>query len=637
MAIFRQTLSGDSRLSINLTVSEINTTSGEKYDIQNNTSDVSYTLTLDKTGGYAYDLAKVNRCTITLNGQTVFNQLLSYDLQNVYSYTLASGVLRNIKHDDDGTKTISCSAYFDMTNNSKGTATASGTMVLATIPRTTTCPDLNGDIESSYNIPLSSAVDIFTHSLAVNFNGTYQYVNASGNLQTSEYIFPAKTQTILFTIPSSFYALFKGKSMETTMRLNTYNGNTLIGNSTGKLTLNCNAIKCSPYFEGTVQDINTTTKNLTGNANKIIKGYSTARVTLNSLRAAYSTKDTNSTITSRTIGGTSISGTTLDIPNAVSSTYVVIVENSRGFSTPLNLGSVDNLINYFTPQLNLEANRLSPTSNTITLKYSGSFFNSSFGSISNAITSFKWSYKLENASSWTDGGNITPTTSGNTITEKTVTLSGEFNYTSNYRFKIECADRLTTSSKEDDVLAGVPNHDWGKEHFEFHTNAYADKDLYVGFDDSYSGKLYVNGTEIKNTTIIDNLNSTSKTSALSANQGKILNEMIITGSKYSTQEQETNEVWIDGSKIYKKIFTGIIPTPMSGGWKTISNLDSDIIPIPPFTGTIQNPNSTETTAIPKFENTSYYASLRTYNKQLQILGDGYSGYTFTILLKYIKK
>lgn len=61
---------------------------------------------------------------------------------------------------------------------------------------------------------------------------------------------------------------------------------------------------------------------------------------------------------------------------------------------------------------------------------------------------------------------------------------------------------------------------------------------------------------------IDNLNSTSTTDALSANQGKILNDSIkntnskITSlTKYSTNEVKTGETWIDGKPIYRKTFS----------------------------------------------------------------------------------
>ena len=56
-------------------------------------------------------------------------------------------------------------------------------------------------------------------------------------------------------------------------------------------------------------------------------------------------------------------------------------------------------------------------------------------------------------------------------------------------------------------------------------------------------------------TVVDNLESESETDALSARQGKVLNEKIetLTSQKvYSTEEKATGEVWIDGKLIYQK-------------------------------------------------------------------------------------
>ena len=54
--------------------------------------------------------------------------------------------------------------------------------------------------------------------------------------------------------------------------------------------------------------------------------------------------------------------------------------------------------------------------------------------------------------------------------------------------------------------------------------------------------------------VVDNLTSTSKTNALSANQGKILNDNITNLTTYSTEEQRIG-TWIDGKPIYRKVIS----------------------------------------------------------------------------------
>ena len=56
-------------------------------------------------------------------------------------------------------------------------------------------------------------------------------------------------------------------------------------------------------------------------------------------------------------------------------------------------------------------------------------------------------------------------------------------------------------------------------------------------------------------TVVDSLTSTSTTDALSAKQGKILNDKITNTNTYSTEEVNTGKKWIDGKDIYRKVIT----------------------------------------------------------------------------------
>lgn len=62
---------------------------------------------------------------------------------------------------------------------------------------------------------------------------------------------------------------------------------------------------------------------------------------------------------------------------------------------------------------------------------------------------------------------------------------------------------------------------------------------------------------INGVTVTDTLTSTSTTDALSANQGKILNDKITNATTYSTEEINTGEKWIDGKTIYKKVIMAV--------------------------------------------------------------------------------
>ena len=94
----------------------------------------------------------------------------------------------------------------------------------------------------------------------------------------------------------------------------------------------------------------------------------------------------------------------------------------------------------------------------------------------------KWYYKEENTSEWILGGELNPTLEEDTIVEETIECGKEFDYKKNYRFKVEAIDKLSNDIKEQSVTAGIPNHDWGLEHFQHHTPVYdVDGNEFLGF------------------------------------------------------------------------------------------------------------------------------------------------------------
>lgn len=122
-----KTMSGDSRYSIKLVVEETGTSG--------NTSTISYTLTATKSSGGGYHTSNSNnQVKVTIDGEEVVNKKIAYDFRPSGSktITLASGT-KPIQHEPDGTKTIACSGYFKDSNNSLGSATASGSLALTTL------------------------------------------------------------------------------------------------------------------------------------------------------------------------------------------------------------------------------------------------------------------------------------------------------------------------------------------------------------------------------------------------------------------------------------------------------------------------------------------------------------------------
>lgn len=438
-------------------------------NVGTNKSTVNWSIQLQADAGWGFSTIG-STLVATVNGAQVYNQYAQRSCGAGQTVTWASGTTE-VTHNSDGSKKASFSCSYTQSSSASytpGNASLSGTITLTTIPRATTCPNLSGDIESTYNIALNPASSSFSHSLRVTFGSINQYVNASGNLQSAEYKFTNKN--INFTIPASFYQQISGKNGNGTLTLVTYNGNTNIGTKTGTLTAHCLESRCRPSISGTAVDVNATTIALTGNANKIVKGYSNAKLTL-TLKAATTSGDKKSTISSRSVDGTTFSGTTVTLNKVSKKDFNVTVANSRGFSTTAVI-SASELINYFSPNMNVNFYRTEQTGSNVKLTYSGTFFNQSFGSVVNELE-MAWYWKeTKNNADWTLGGTVTPTINGNNIASATIDCGDIYDYQTNYRFKLETLDKLGDGNRENDVLAGVPNHSYGKNWFQHHTKLY---------------------------------------------------------------------------------------------------------------------------------------------------------------------
>ena len=438
-------------------------------NVGTNKSTVNWSIQLQADAGWGFSTIG-STIVAVIDGKQVYNQYAQRSCNGGTTVTWASGTTE-VTHNSDGSKKASFSCSYTQSSSASytpGNASLSGTITLTTIPRATTCPNLSGDIESTYNIALNPASSSFSHSLRVTFGSINQYVNASGNLQSAEYKFTNKN--INFTIPASFYQQISGKNGNGTLTLVTYNGNTNIGTKTGTLTAHCLESRCRPSISGTAVDVNATTIALTGNANKIVKGYSNAKLTL-TLKAATTSGDKKSTISSRSVDGTTFSGTTVTLNKVSKKDFNVTVANSRGFSTTAVI-SASELINYFSPNMNVNFYRTEQTGSNVKLTYSGTFFNQSFGSVVNELE-MAWYWKeTKNNADWTLGGTVTPTINGNNIASATIDCGDIYDYQTNYRFKLETLDKLGDGNRENDVLAGVPNHSYGKNWFQHHTKLY---------------------------------------------------------------------------------------------------------------------------------------------------------------------
>lgn len=137
-------------------------------------------------------------------------------------------------------------------------------------------------------------------------------------------------------------------------------------------------------------------------------------------------------------------------------------------------------------------------------------------------------------------------------------------------------------------------------------------------------------------TVVDSLDSTSATDALSAKQGKALNEKITKSSTYSTDEQAVG-TWIDGKTIYRKVINfGILPNATS---KLVPHNISNLKNFVKIEGiAIRDDNFAQMLPLVyRGIDTEYNTSLAVTNTQISIICDNdRTNFTAYVTLEYTK-
>lgn len=168
--------------------------------------------------------AGTDDCQVTIGNVT--SKFTGRDVQTTSSpYWLGQTTIR-VPHDDNGTATPTMSIVYKMGITYSGTyvgnITGSGTITLDTIPRASGINVSNGTLGTEQTITADRKASHYTHTLTWS-SGSY-----SGTLCTKE----ANTTVWKFTPPLTLANNApNGTSVQCKFKLETYNGNTLIGSA----------------------------------------------------------------------------------------------------------------------------------------------------------------------------------------------------------------------------------------------------------------------------------------------------------------------------------------------------------------------------------------------------------------------
>lgn len=335
---------------------------------------------------------------------------------------------------------------------------------LAVDPAASIVAATDANIDSTSTVTFTRYNSSFTHTLAYKADGQSSYTTIFTKQNLTSYG---------WKVPSALYALIpNAKTIDVTLKCQTYSGSTLMGETTCKMTATAAESKCAPDITATAEDTNENTIALTGNNKKIIRYHSNVAVT------ATVTAKNNATIskTNLSCGSDTASGTSYTFADAESGTVKAKTTDSRGYSASASVGGLT-LINYTPPTVNATIQRASPTSDTINISVKGNYFSGSFGAVSNTLA-VQATYKLPEESSFAAYQSLEITIGNGTYTA-TGTLTG-LDYTKAYDIRVRASDVIhkyggalagaVYSNKT--IPKGIPVFDWGESDFQFNVPVY---------------------------------------------------------------------------------------------------------------------------------------------------------------------
>lgn len=536
-AEYTATMSNDSRYTIKLTVNDAG-----GYDAVNNTSAVNYILTATKSSGAGYynEYAR-SPVIVNINGVDVVNTKVAFDFRGSTPKTiiLASGTSGAIKHNDDGTKTINVSGTFTdgSSSGSRGTATASGTFTMVTIPRSseigviTFQDDLGGQFDiSSYASGLYTCVEIYCNSVYIKtINGVSGGINSftltSTELNTLYNSLKNYTNFEDLTINNQTYKSTQSWENILVGYCKTYSDSTKqtqIGSTSTSWggTVYLSTTNLYPTFNNfTYKCISDRVIELTGSNQTLITGYSNVEVEISSDNKAVGNK--NADIVNYLFqDGTLIPYSTNKITHDYKYTggsLSIVAKDSRGLSTSANITPARIISNYTAPVVsNVVGNRNNGIETTTYLQCDIKLWKGNFSdSNANEITLVEYQVKPDGGS-WSEWYSITnevkTAVSGQSV-DNIHLQSGKVqihaNGTSNgfpvgihYQISIRVGDGSgTVINFQEDMETGevdsgiyLDTYMRANDGYKYAINGVVDPNLKNGLQ--VNGSLYLNGQEI---------------------------------------------------------------------------------------------------------------------------------------------
>lgn len=322
------------------------------------------------------------------------------------------------------------------------------------------------DPEGTFKIDFTKYNSSYKYKLRVSIPTVIRLETVDYNTSNTDYTLSQEALDILFekdpttqlpkyTPTNTFKLGFRVETYDSTGNNRLSEGNEII--------VDCILQNANPTFSNISFDEASTSEgglgNLLGsttNSVKVVKGYSTIKVTISNANKAVPQKGAkmiqyivSSGTKSVTGNYSSSSSVTILLPDPDGDTLTVSAEDSRGNSTEILKNSTSGYtIIPYTPitETSFEVARRNNIDVATTLAFTGTY-SSSIGTLANALQIKNYWYRQIGASTWTKGTTtLSPTISGNNITITPVNIigdvSGGFSQDDSYEVKIELADKI---------------------------------------------------------------------------------------------------------------------------------------------------------------------------------------------------
>lgn len=424
------------------------------YSIAENTSTIKWTLTSRGSGKYSQ--YKGAPFKVVIDGEQVYYS--ETRITTKPDMQIATGT-KTISHNADGTKSITikvdAAVYYKAYNLS-----GSGNFAIDAIPR---------------YAALSTATDFTDEE-----NPAITYTNAAGSAVTSitAYIQDSNGANILSrTLDKSktSYTFQLTDAERVALRQKVTKGytttvkfmlTTVIGGATGNsaaLSKTLTLVNAQPQASITILDNNPDTVALTGNANRLINGFSTAYYTI----TAEGKKGATIASYAVTNDGDTVKAAQGGFLNVSNPTFTYSATDSRGNSAGDTI--TKDFIDYFGVSCSQKVaiELVGETEAQATLTITGSYFNSTFGNVANELR-IEVRRKVGDGeySNWVQITEAYTPNFADGAYSLDYTIDG-LDYSQPHTFQCRATDKLTSATCAEYTARLIPVFDWSNTDFNF--------------------------------------------------------------------------------------------------------------------------------------------------------------------------